>query len=60
MSRASIGYRYNNELFTTSQFLPVFGIPAHHTFSASVLCSTPLTEVSGRVGLRSAHRGDRL
>jgi len=33
--------------------LVVFGVPAHHTF----VC-TPLTEVSGRVGLRSVHRGD--
>jgi len=52
-----IGYRYNNELFTRSQFLPltVFGVPAHHTFAASVLY---LLKLGGRVGLRSAHRGD--
>jgi len=38
------GYRYNNELFTRSQFLPltVFGVPAHHTFAASVLHSPKL------------------
>jgi len=41
-----IGYRYNNELFTRSPFLPltVFGVglPAHHTFAASVLHSLKL------------------
>ena len=39
-----IGYRYNNELFTRSQCLPltVFGVPANHTFAASVLHSPKL------------------
>ena len=52
-----IGYRYNNELSIQDCSFCLWLCSGYLPSYFRGVC-TPLTEVSGRVGLRSAHRGD--